>query len=482
VEPRAQSAPRTCAAVVVGGGIAGLVAAWRLRAHDVMLLEAADRVGGRTRSERRGEYWLNLAAHIFPPPDSDLGRVVSELGLETVPIPGTGMAAFLNDRLVLGGRLATYPLRLATTAAGRVSFARVGRRLGRAVREYLELAQWRADDTPAARRSRLLAYRDDQTFPEFIGPTDPDVDALMRAAIRRVSAEPEALAAGAGVAQFAATFNGAASVFQRNLPGGTSVLTQRLHAELGARVLTGATVTSVANSAAGVAVRFQRDGSERAIEAAAAIVATPAYVARRIVAGLDDEHASALDAIRYGPYVVTALLTNERGPMPWDGIYAMAVARKSFNMFFNTANVLREGSRRAPGGSLTVYGAASLGRALDDASDERVTSKFLGDLHAVFPETRRIVDEVVVQRWEHGIPYSVPGRSAHQRPLEEPLGRIWFTGDYVGERGGMDTAATSGCEAASAVESLLRRNRIRSPRGGGSLLQPKEEGKSETQN
>jgi protoporphyrinogen oxidase len=33
--------------VVVGGGIAGLSAAWRLRHRDVLLLEAGDRLGGR---------------------------------------------------------------------------------------------------------------------------------------------------------------------------------------------------------------------------------------------------------------------------------------------------------------------------------------------------------------------------------------------------------------------------------------------------
>ena len=60
--------PRDCEVAVVGGGIAGLTAAWNLRDRDVVVLEAEPRIGGRIRSEPRGEYWLNLAAHIFPPP------------------------------------------------------------------------------------------------------------------------------------------------------------------------------------------------------------------------------------------------------------------------------------------------------------------------------------------------------------------------------------------------------------------------------
>ena len=55
----------TCDVVVVGGGIAGLATAWHLRDLDVVLLEAGDRLGGRIRSEPRGEVWLNLGAHVF---------------------------------------------------------------------------------------------------------------------------------------------------------------------------------------------------------------------------------------------------------------------------------------------------------------------------------------------------------------------------------------------------------------------------------
>ena len=51
--------------VVVGGGLAGLSAAWRLRHRDVVLLESGPRVGGRIRSERRGPYWLNWGGHVF---------------------------------------------------------------------------------------------------------------------------------------------------------------------------------------------------------------------------------------------------------------------------------------------------------------------------------------------------------------------------------------------------------------------------------
>src|SRR5262245_113484 len=78
-------------AVIVGGGIAGLTAAWTLRDRRTLVLEAGDRVGGRLRSEPRGMYWLNLGAHLFGGPRTLMGRLASEMGLETRPIPGNRM-------------------------------------------------------------------------------------------------------------------------------------------------------------------------------------------------------------------------------------------------------------------------------------------------------------------------------------------------------------------------------------------------------
>ena len=164
--------------------------------------------------------------------------------------------------------------------------------------------------------------------------------------------------------------------------------------------------------------------------------------------------AAALEAIRYGPYVVAAFLTDERVRMPWDDLYALVAPKRSFNMFFNTVNVLRDAGPRKPGGSITVYGAANLARALAEASDEVVAETFARDLRAIFPQAHGITKEVLVHRWPQGIPYSAPGRSTYQERLERPFGQVVLAGDYLGERGGMDTAVTSGVEAAATARVL----------------------------
>src|SRR5918992_5642739 len=94
--------------VVIGGGIAGLSAAWRLRHRDVLLLEADDRLGGRMHSDVRGDYWLNYGAHLFPAPGSLVDRMARDCGLETVAVRGGMMGLAVGSALIERGRVETY--------------------------------------------------------------------------------------------------------------------------------------------------------------------------------------------------------------------------------------------------------------------------------------------------------------------------------------------------------------------------------------
>ena len=440
---------------IVGAGIAGLAAAWSLRDRDLIVLESADRVGGRIYSLPRPPYWLNLAAHVFPPPSTALGRLITEVGLETAVIPGDAMAVWLNGKLASGGRPETYPLRLPLSLRGRISLSRAGLKIRRAVPDYLELANPRSAETPVDVRARLLAYRDDTTFADFLGPLHPDVHSLLRAATNRASAEPEELSAGAGVAHFAAVFSGSASLYLRNIIGGSSRLPEAIAAALGDRVILGAHVDAAVPTPSRVEIDYTCGGKPHTLVAREVVVATPAYVASKLVKGLDDDALAALAKVTYGPYVVAGLLTREHERMPWDDIYAIAVSGKSFNMFFNTVNTLRGGTERQPGGSLTVYGASNGARTLLELSDAEVRNRFFEDLHDLFPVLPDIVEECVLQRWETGIPYSAPGRHSVQQTLERLAQTVSLAGDYLGERGGMEMAALSGIEAAMAVRRRL---------------------------
>lgn len=69
---------------VVGGGLAGLTAARRLQADtSVCVLEARDRVGGRTYSREVGTEVVDLGAQWIGPGQNHIKELVNEFGLET---------------------------------------------------------------------------------------------------------------------------------------------------------------------------------------------------------------------------------------------------------------------------------------------------------------------------------------------------------------------------------------------------------------
>ena len=438
----------------MGGGIAGLAAAWHLRDLDVIVLEAADRVGGRIRSEARGEVWLNFGAHVFSGPDSATGRLIAATGVAAAQVEGRLAAVALGDRVVASGMVETYPFRLPLPLRSRVSLVRAGIALRLAVRRYAAVAAERPGESAAERQQRMLEFLDDRSFSDFIGALPADVDAIFRATLNRSSGAPEELAAGYGIGYFHLVWNRSTGL-SRNILGGSSTLIDALAGGNADRILTGAEATAVVPTEQDIAVRYRRDGVEQEVSARHAIVATPSFVAREIIHGLPAETADALGAMRYGPYVVGAVLTGETHAMPWDDLYALATPRRSFGMLFNTANVLRSRGGARQGGSLMVYAAAGQARTLDGLDDDEVRERFLADLYSLYPEARAVVSDVVIQRWERGLPYAAVGRGRLQAALTRPLGRIHLAGDYLGTW--YTETACQTAEAAARAIALDRR-------------------------
>lgn len=438
--------------IIIGAGIAGLSAAWRLRDRKILVLEADDRVGGRIRSEARGDYWLNLGAHLFGEADSPVGRLVSELGLETRPIEGHRMGIAYRGKIVAGGMSETFPLRLPLSLGGRISFARMGLKLRSGVMRLLEAQKVRPGESHAERVQRLLAFENHRTFAEFIGRLHPEVDAMLRTILERTSSPPENMSAGYGLTSFGQVWS--PHSFGRNLVGGSARLPHTLSERLGNIVRLNCRVDAVAQSRDISEVVWHEAGQERRSTARFVIIATQADVARRIARGLPKETEQALEKIRYGPFLSAAILTRETGPMVWDRNYAIATPGLSFGVFFNQATTLRTGVRK-PGGSLMLFRGARGATEIMDHSDATLEELFLSDLYRLFPSARDKVAELIIQRWPQGAPYSFVGRSDLQAALTRPLGRLFLAGDYL-EFPCMDAAINAGTSAADGIEKLLQ--------------------------
>jgi protoporphyrinogen/coproporphyrinogen III oxidase len=444
--------------VVVGGGIGGLAAAWQLRGRDVVVLEAEDRLGGRMKSFPRDEYWLSVGAHMFAGPDSDLGRLVSEMDLRLLPIDGELFGISFGGRTLLGGRPEFFPLRLPMSLGGRVSFMRAGVKLRADARRFHRAARRREGESNTENRTRQLSFEGERSFSDYIGRLHPDAAAILNPISRRMTAEPYEISAGSVISLFAHVFAGDASL-SFALDGGASLLTDAVGQRLGDSVRTSARVLEVSNAKDRVRVVYESGKQRHVIAASAAIVAVPAPHALPILIDAPSDVVEALGKIRYGPMVVGAMLTSEQAAMPWDDTYSVVAANKSFTMMFNHACALRKANQpRKPGGSLMVYGGGNLARALWKKSDDEIADTFAHDLYSILPDTRGIISETIVQRWQHTVPYAAPGRYRLQPILERSVGdRIFLAGDYVGDWVSMDSAATTGFEAAEKVMGVLRK-------------------------
>jgi len=147
--------------VVVGAGLSGLAAARRIAAagRSVVVVEARDRVGGRTEAGRLSDgQWIELGGQWVGPTQDRMYELIAELGLETIPTYNDGDIVFgLGSRT---GRLAgrkgaiprLNPFAIADLAQGTLRWARLARKV--------DLAEpWR---TPGAREL------DGQTFRSWV--------------------------------------------------------------------------------------------------------------------------------------------------------------------------------------------------------------------------------------------------------------------------------------------------------------------------
>jgi oxygen-dependent protoporphyrinogen oxidase len=415
--------------IVVGGGIAGLTAAWRLRDRNVLVLEAAEIVGGRLRTVSRPPYWLNLGAHVLMA-EGPMATLAAEVGVALTEPPGNFLAVAMHGRVARAGNVASMFLRLPLSPAGRISLARTG----------LKLLMGKRRD-PAKLES--------MSFREFLGPMHPDVEALMRVVANRLTGELDDISALVGINGFDHLWLGS----RLNIAGGSAELPFTLARKLGDRVVTGAKVTRVYQTAAEVSVDYERNGERLTATADFAIVAVPAPSVSGLVADLSQNQARALAAMRYTPFLVAGIFTNETGPMPWDDLYALATPDKSFCMFFNPGNALRRGPRQ-PGGAVVIYAVADRATALMQRRDDEIRALYLNDLYAVFPSARGAVSEVIIQRWQHGTAMGYSGRAANLATLAEGHGRISFAGDYLMPIDGVD-ATESGANAAGWVRHRI---------------------------
>jgi oxygen-dependent protoporphyrinogen oxidase len=447
--------------IIVGGGLAGLSAGWRLRHWDTVLLESGSRVGGRIRSERRGPYWLNWGGHVFAGPGTSTDALLTEAGVTAAQVPGSLAGLAMNGKLLLKGRIETYPFRIPMPLSSRLAMVKTGLKVGGQVLRYANIVRQRPGEDPSVRQQRIYDFENARSFRDFVGDLPEDAEALFRPTVTRSAADPHEISAGAGIGYFSLVWN-IGQGLNRGIVGGPSTLTESIAAALGDRIELDTEVVEVVHKQRSVVVRYRQNGTDHEVEGRFVVLATPATVSHRVAVDLPQDIREALGKIIYGSYVSAAFLTNESTPQPWDDAYAIATPKRSFNIALNQASLVRgRESVRQPGGSIMTFSPAALARTLLEKSDEEILRIYTDDLNQVLdPGFGESVVEAQVQRWETGAPYCFPGRGALQPTLMRRGSRVFLAGDYLGTLY-TETAIQTGFSAAQEAVSLLATERQR---------------------
>lgn len=442
--------------VVIGGGPAGIAAAWELRDRKILVIEKTQRLGGRLYSMTRGDYWLNLGGHLFPSAGSHMRNLLHSIGLEVIKIPGNKFAICWGGKVFAPKSVSALPLTLPMSLSERISMAGIGLRILKAVHGWQKEMQVVYGEINQKRRARVARYMSDISFRDFIGRPPRRIEALFQSAARRAAAEMEDQNAGVGVSLFGAVWSGKGDSMAFNLNGGSGRLGEVMMELLGDRVQYNANVRSVVQSGSKVTVVYEVNGTEHTVTASQVIVAVPAYQAAEIVRDIPEAVRDTLKKVQYGPFPTMGIITDEPGPMPYDDIYAITTPDASFDMFFNHANPLRTGPRK-PGGSLMVYCGGEPAREMLKLSDDEIRDKYLADVLKMYPELKGHIKETIVQRWVPGNTYRPAGFKfdAMLAYCERADVDIHFAGDYFAEIGNMEIATGSAHEAAQRARVRL---------------------------
>lgn len=86
------SPARSVDVIVIGGGLAGLSAARAIAdaGHTTVVLEARDRVGGRTLNRQIGDGVFDMGGQFVSPDQQNVKRLINEFGLELIPMYRSG--------------------------------------------------------------------------------------------------------------------------------------------------------------------------------------------------------------------------------------------------------------------------------------------------------------------------------------------------------------------------------------------------------
>ncbi|HSU13783.1 protoporphyrinogen/coproporphyrinogen oxidase [Longimicrobium sp.] len=433
---------------VVGGGPAGLAAAFRLARGGarVTVLEAAPAWGGRTRTDEVDGCRVDTATQLFGSVYTRFLRLLREAGAGALCERTSGRDALWRRG---AAHEVVYGSPTSMLASGAIPFG-LKFRLGTHYLPYLhrhgDALRMDALEQAAAAgldRESIAAWGAREMGHDFVdlladpmlctlyGTRADEASAAFYHALARQGTSLDVLALRGGARGFCDAL--AASVRQS-----------------GGEVRVGAAVRAV--SADGSGVEISGDGDPERFDAA--VVALPAPAARGLAHASMPRMGDWLGAVPVRPTATIAVVLDRPVGARWFGL---SFARGESKVL---AAVCSQEAKLpglvAPGmGVLVALPLPEAGAALWGATAEQALAAILPDLAKPFPAIERMIRTVRVYRWEHGWTVFGAGYLHHlarlraERPdADQP--RVAFAGDYL-VAPNVEGAVISGLRAADRL-------------------------------
>jgi protoporphyrinogen oxidase len=426
--------------VIVGGGVAGLAAAWRLRKaglSDFVLLELEQAAGGTARSGKSPVTAYPWGAHYLPVPMSDNHELI----------------ALLDEMNLLEGRAEDGSPIIAEQFLCRDPEERVFYRGHWYEGLYLRAGASSEDlqqlDRFNAEINRLVAWRDRRGRRAFVIPVaacsdDAEMIALDRISMARWMNERgfnsprlrwfveygcrddygltlAQTSAWAGLFYFCARLPKPGVETQPFItwPEGNGRLIAHLYQQAKEQIRTGFAVTEIipteTNGRSGVDVIAISHDEREAIgfRAEKVIFAAPHFLSRHVIRPWRDNPPDHIAEFRYGAWMVANLHLKERPagcgfPLAWDNVLYDSPA-----LGYVTATHQR-GPERGP--TVLTYYYPLTDAAQNEArkkllalSREEWAEVVLSDLQRAHPDIRELTTRLDVMRWGHAMISPHPG-------------------------------------------------------------------------
>ena len=397
--------------VIVGGGVAGLSAAYFLRGKDWLLLEKEPGFGGNALQEEfEGQIYGTGSAYAYHGDEGD--QLASEIGLKmpfvNMPDPTIVNKTYVPDTWKTGLEQLPYP---------------------KAVRESFKKFR---DEMMKIKVREKIAELDAQPFSNFTAAYAPEVQQWWDGfGPSNWGAATEESSAYVGITNVQDLINGG-DAKRAILPGGLGCITHKLvevlQPKYKERMLDNAAAVAAVQDKDAVHVTYLHEGKLITASAKAVLICTPKHITSRIVMSLPYEQKAAMRRYRYAPYPVVNVIFDKpvynRGYDNWcpgsvftDFIVADWTIQKNPG-YLQKHNILS---------FYTPLRELQRSTLLDEEDCKSLAARVLADFQKLLPEFNVDPVEVRIYRRGHPMFMAVPGHYTKTRlAASHPMDRIFF--------------------------------------------------------